>query len=83
MVENNPYLGFEWNEVIPNPKLRQHFDNDLEKLAFYAFKTYGVHTRRSHNAASWKKVETDWMNSGEQPPQVIPRRSGAASRNGQ
>ena len=81
--QNNPYLGFEWNEVIPNPKLRQHFDNDLEKLAFYAFKTYGVHTRRSHNAASWKKVETDWMNSGEQPPQVIPRRSGAASRNGQ
>ena len=80
--QSDPFSGFDWNEVIPNPKLRKHFDNDLEKLAFYAFKTYGVHTRRSHNAASWKKVETDWMNSGEQPPQVIPRRSGAASRNG-
>merc|ERR1712055_47942 len=80
--QNNPFFGFDWNEVIPNPKLRQHFDNDLEKLAYYACKTYVVHTRRSHTPATWKKVETDWMNSGEQPPQVTPRRTGATSRNG-
>ena len=71
------------NEVIPNPKLRKHFQNEQEKLAYYAFKTYGLHTRRSHTEASWKKVETDWLSSGEQPPQVTSRRSGAASRNGQ
>ena len=80
--KENPFVGFEWNEVIPNPKLRQLFNNDLEKCAFYAFKTYGLHTRKSHTQATWKKVETDWMNSGAEPPQVTPRRTGAARRNG-
>ena len=50
--KENPFVGFEWTEVIPNPKLRQHFNNDLEKLAFYAFKTYGLHTRKSHTKAN-------------------------------
>jgi len=44
-------------------------------------KPKGVHTRRSHNEATWKKVETDWLNSGDQPPRVTSRRIGAASRN--
>ena len=79
--KQNPFVGFEWNEVIPNPKLRQLFNNDLEKLAFYAFKTYGLHTRKSHTKATWKKVETDWLNSGAEPPQVTPRRTGATRRN--
>ena len=79
---NNPFVGFEFNEVIPNPKLRKKFDNDQEMLAYYAFKTYGLHTRRYHNEATWKKVESDWQKSGEQPPQVTSRRLGAASRNG-
>ena len=79
--QHNPFSGFQWTEVIPNPKLRQHFDKDLEKLSYYAFKTYGLHTRRSHNAATWKKVETDWLTSGEKPLEVTSRRNGAASRN--
>ena len=81
VTENNPFTGFEFNEVIPNPKLRKKFDDDHEMLAYYAFKTYGLHTRRSHNEATWKKVETDWLKSGAQPPQVTSRRIGAASRN--
>ena len=52
-------------------------------LSYYAFKTYGVHNRRSHTIATWKKVETDWLSSGEQPPQVTPRRNGATSRSAQ
>ena len=80
--KGNPFVGFEWNEVIPNPNLRQRFINDPEKLAFYAFKTYGLHTRKSFTQATWKKVETDWMNSGAEPPQVTTRRTGAARRNG-
>ena len=81
--QHDPYFGFEWNEVIPNPKLRQHFDKDFGKLSYYAFKTYGVHTRRSHTVATWKKVETDWLTVGEEPPQVTTRRNGATSRNAQ
>ena len=80
--KQNPFVGFEWNEVIPNPKLRQLFNNDLEKLAFYAFKTYGLHTRKSHTKATWKKIETDWLNSGAEPPQVTTRRTGSIRRNG-
>ena len=74
--KHNPYTGFEWNEVIPNPKLRQHFNDDLDKVAFYAFKTYGLHTRRTHTMSTWKKVETDWLNSGDKPPQPNKMRSG-------
>ena len=59
--KSNPFVGFQWNEVIPNPKLRQHFNKDLEKVAYYAFKTYGLHTRRTHTRATWKKVETFWF----------------------
>ena len=79
--KQNPFFGFEWNEVIPNPKLRQLFKHDLEKVAFYAFKTYGLHTRKSHTFATWKKIETDWLNSGVDPPQQAPRRTGSTRRN--
>ena len=79
---DNPYVGFEWNEVIPNPKLRQLLKNDAERLAYYAFKTYGLHTRKSHTITTWKKVENDWMTSGDEPPQVTRMRSGSSRRTG-
>ena len=79
--KENPFFGFEWNEVIPNPKLRKHFDNDLDKVAFYAFKIYGLHTCRTHTKTTWKKVESDWLNSGVEPPQPTPRRAGSTRRN--
>ena len=74
--EHNPFIGFEWNEDIPNPKLRQHFNDNLEEVAFYAFKTYGLHTRKTHTRSTWKKVETDWMDNGDKPPQPNKMRSG-------
>ena len=79
---DNPFVGFEWNEIIPNPKLRQRLKNDPERLAYYAFKTYGLHTRKSHTVATWKQVENDWMTSGDEPPQVTLRRSGSTRRTG-
>ena len=74
--ENNPFFGFEWSEDIPNPTLRQHFNDNLEKVAFYAFKTYGLHTRKIHTRNTWRKVETDWMEDGAKPPQPRKTRSG-------
>merc|ERR1712208_283738 len=66
-VEHNPFIGFEWNEDIPNPKLRQHFNDNLEKVAFYAFKTYGLHTHKTHTRVTWRKVEQDWLDNGDNP----------------
>ena len=78
--KNNPFVGFQWNEVIPNPKLRQHFDKDLDKVNYYAFSTYGLHTRRTHTRETWKQVETDWRNSEAVPPQPAKLRPGSTRR---
>ena len=67
--ENNPFFGFAWQEDIPNPALRQHFNTDKDKVTFYAFKTYGVHIRKNHTRATWRKLEDDWMENGATPPQ--------------
>ena len=61
---NNPFFGFDWNEDIPNPALRQLFNTDREKIAYYAFKTYGVHTHKGHTLASWRQMEEDWKSAG-------------------
>ena len=53
---------------------------DLDRVAYYAFKTYGLHTRRTHTRETWKKVETDWLNSEAVPPQPTQLRSGSTRR---
>jgi len=77
---HNPFVGFEWNEAIPSQNLQQLFNKNPEKIAYYAFKTYGLHVRRTQDKACWNKVETDWQNSGEEPPQPAQRRAGSTRR---
>ena len=79
--ENNPFFGFAWQEDIPNPALRQHFNDDKDKVAYYAFKTYGVHIRKNHSRLTWRKMEDEWMENGATPPQPRKLRGGKNKKN--